>query len=230
MSPFWLHVQAPFGAFRWLQAGVYRASSPTIPPSAAWGLVLNLAGIETRDSAPIPVTRRKVDVPRIELAIGELRPPQVNSVYQQLHGYPVGNSGKDLAAVSHGSKYWIVPVRREILTDIDLFIGVRGADAILERQLKAGLDGAGIRYGLPFLGDNNFLVDRIDLLDHPGLANWFCRLDHKNSDSVRDTCRLTVDIDREDSALTRAAIYRRSDTPTDVPPESAWTWVPGAPD
>ena len=44
----WLRVQAPFAAFRWLQAGVHRATSPVIPPSTAWGLLLNLAHVETR--------------------------------------------------------------------------------------------------------------------------------------------------------------------------------------
>src|SRR5438132_1289702 len=43
-----LRLDAPFSAFRWLQAGVYRGTFPVMPPSAAWGFALNLAGIETR--------------------------------------------------------------------------------------------------------------------------------------------------------------------------------------
>ncbi|HWN68765.1 MAG TPA: CRISPR-associated protein Cas5, partial [Haliangium sp.] len=64
MNTLWLRLRAPFAAYRWLQAGVYRATSPIIPPSAAWGLLLNLAHIETRDLAltarrasPVTLTR-----------------------------------------------------------------------------------------------------------------------------------------------------------------------------
>ena len=32
MAPFYVDLRAPFAAFRWLQAGVYRATSPVIPP------------------------------------------------------------------------------------------------------------------------------------------------------------------------------------------------------
>ena len=50
MSPrtLFLLLDAPFSAFRWMQAGVYRGTFPVMPPSAAWGLALNLAGLETR--------------------------------------------------------------------------------------------------------------------------------------------------------------------------------------
>lgn len=226
MTPFWLHIRAPFGAFRWLQAGVYRASSPTIPPSAAWGLVLNLAGIETRDKAPTAITLRKSDVPQFQVAIGEVREPQVNSLYQQLHGYPVGNSGKELAALAHGSKFWIVPVRREILTDIDLVVGVRDDDGTLESMVRNGLSGQNARYGLPFLGDNNFLIDRVEVLSEPPIASWFCHIEDDRIEPVRNTCRLTIDIDREDSAKTKSDIFYRTNDRSSVPPESAWTWVP----
>ena len=51
-----LLLDAPFAAFRWLQAGVYRGTFPVIPPSAGWGLALNLAGIETRGALDEVVT------------------------------------------------------------------------------------------------------------------------------------------------------------------------------
>lgn len=230
MTPLWLHIRAPFAAFRWLQAGVYRASSPTMPPSAAWGLVLNLAGIETRDTTASTVTLRRKDVPRFQVAIGERCEAQVNSLYQQLHGYPVGGSGKDLAALAHGSKYCIVPVRREVLTGLDLMIGIRANDEGLVDKIRSGLHGSGVRYGLPFLGDNSFLIDRIDVLAQPLESNWYCRLGDGAPDGACNTCRLTVDIDRMDSAKTSAELYRRAENQTDLPPESAWTWVPRAPD
>ena len=226
MNPFWLRVRAPFAAFRWLQAGVFRASSPTMPPSAAWGLVLNLAGIETRREGATPITLRRADAPRCDIALGEHRAAQTNSLYQQLHSYPVGSSGQDLAARSHGSKYWIAPARREILVDIDVIIGVRNGSVPLECLIRAGLKGELPRYGLPFLGDNNFLVDRVDILDHPSEAFWYCRVPEQSSEPIRDTCRLTVDIDREDSSRTVSALYQRSPAMQSDPPEGAWTRVP----
>ncbi len=52
-----LRITAPFGAFRTFTAGAYRPSMPFMPPSAAYGLLLGLAGIETRlDDGQSPMT------------------------------------------------------------------------------------------------------------------------------------------------------------------------------
>lgn len=225
MHSFWLRIRAPFAAFRWLQAGVYRASSPTIPPSAAWGLVMNLAGIETRDSAPALVTRRRSDAPRVQVAIGEVAPSELNTLYQQLHGYPVGSSGADLEKRAHGSKYWIAPVRREILCGVDVCVGVRDHETALLDRVRQGLAGELPRYGLPFLGDNNLLIDRIEVLEQPHPARWFRRVDDQTR-SASNTARLTVDIDRQDSSRTKALLFQRSSNIGVQVPEDAWTWVP----
>jgi len=234
-----LRVQAPFAAFRQLQAGAYQTTSPTIPPSAAWGLVLNCAAIETRDATSHPITLRRADAPRFQVAIGELGQPQVASLYQQLHGYPVGNAGKKFAAKSQGSKYWIKPVRREVLINLDLVIAVRELSDDVAVRIGQGLSGKLPRYGLPFLGDNNFLIDRIEFLREPLAARWFCQVDEASTtqppsmppdvkqSNARDTSRLTIDIDRKDSARNTSYIYERMSEPVDNPPKAAWTWVPG---
>ena len=85
-----LQLDAPFAAFRWLQAGVYRGTSPVIPPSAAWGLALNLAAIETRGGLDEPVTPIRPDAPHLDIAVGIVRSGQRSTLYQQLHSYPVG--------------------------------------------------------------------------------------------------------------------------------------------
>lgn len=224
-----LRVRAPFGAFRPLQAGVYRGSSRTIPPSAAWGLVLNVAGIETRAEASTPVTQRARDVPHFEVAIGELMEPQRSSLYQQLHGYPVGNSGKDLAEKAHGSKFWIAPARREVLVGLDLVIGMRSFPTDLAERLRHGLEGKLPRYGLPFLGDNNFLVDRLEILGQPPPARWYGRMDAHSGGPVPDAGRLTIDIDRKDSSRTVVGLYARAENAAEMPPENAWTYVPSRP-
>ena len=106
MDALWLRIRAPFAAFRGFQAGVYRSTAPVIPPSAAFGLILNLAGIEMRDSTPGVTTLIRSDLPHLQLAIGiplkesqtgEFLPEtksEICTLYQQLHSYPVGASGK----------------------------------------------------------------------------------------------------------------------------------------
>jgi CRISPR-associated Cas5-like protein len=101
-----LRLDAPFSAWRWLQAGVYRATFPVIPPSAAWGLVLNLAGIETRGSLAEVVTSIRPEAPALEIAVGVQRAGQRSVLYQQLHSYPVGNSGSELAAPRQSVRCW----------------------------------------------------------------------------------------------------------------------------
>ncbi|MCC6557864.1 MAG: CRISPR-associated protein Cas5, partial [Polyangiaceae bacterium] len=133
MARLWLHARAPFAAYRGMQAGVYRTTAPTIPYSAALGLVLNLAGIETRDSTPGATTLVRSDVPRLRIAIGERTAATVSTIYQQLHSYPVGNSGKEFQERTHGAKYWIAPVRREILVSLDVLIGVEADDDLTSR-------------------------------------------------------------------------------------------------
>src|SRR5262249_54934102 len=117
MQTMWLRVRAPFAAFRGFQAGSYRATSQVMPPSTAFGLILNLAAIEMRESINEPITQIKKDLPRLRIAIGLLTNGQFaaskrESLYQQLHSYPVGSSGKEFAERTKGNKYWIVPIRR----------------------------------------------------------------------------------------------------------------------
>lgn len=233
----WLHLRAPFAAFRWMQAGVYRATSPVIPPSAAWGLVLNLAHIDTRDSTladagKSPVTGIRADAPALCLAIGSRDRSEKSTLYQQLHSYPVGASGKELAPRTRGAKYWIAPVRRELLVGFECVLGVRAEAELLarvERGLRGQLTGTdSARYGLPFAGDNNLLFDRIDFLAEPLPAIWYAPV-ARDAEPRRGSCRLTVAIDRHDSAATRSPLFAPTSEPTAAPPDDAWVWCPRAP-
>jgi CRISPR-associated protein Cas5t len=228
---FWLHAQAPFAAYRGMQAGVYRTTAPTIPHSAAFGLVLNLAGIEMRDPTPDVTTQVRADVPRLRIAVGAHTPAQVGTLYQQLHSYPVGNSGKELKEGAHGAKFWIAPVRRELLVGLDVVIGVETVDGALRDRVGRGISGelGADRYGLPFAGDNNLLFDRIDLLDAPPPSRWYTRI-RPDDPLRRGTCRLTVGIDRRDSSRTTTVLCAPTDQPTAEPPDIAWVWTPREPD
>jgi len=230
METFWLQVQAPFAAFRGFQAGVYRSTSPVMPPSVAYGLVLNIAGIEMRAASNGATTLIRSDVPRLRLAIGLVKVAERNSVYQQLHGYRVGTDEKTktMAALTKGAKYQIVPVRREMLVDYEGVIGVQTSDEKLRDLVARGLRGelGTQRYGLPFAGDNSYLFDTIELVDEPpAKILWYTRF-QPNETPRKGTCRLTIGIDRADNSKTTSSIYAPASALTDA----VWTWTPSPPE
>jgi CRISPR-associated protein Cas5t len=96
--------------------------------------------------------------------------------------------------------------------------------------VRRGLSGEleGDRYGLPFAGDNNFLFDRLELLDTPSPARWYTSL-LAGDPPRRGTCRLTVGIDRRDSSKTTSLLCAPIEEATVEPPEAAWVWTPREP-
>jgi CRISPR-associated protein Cas5t len=226
----YLFVKAPFAAFRTFTAGAYRPTAPFITPSAAYGLVLNLAGVEMRfDNGQAPMTLIRQQLPSIEIALAAITAPQVQTIYQQLHNYPIGSTGKSRAATSMGAKYNIQPIRREFLSGLQAYIAVRG-NAVLCDQVRRALRGdasgrgGAPRYGIPFLGDNSFMIDVLREEISPGPAHWYRRLLHDKA--LPGRCRLTVWIDRADTSRTSSALYAPLAAPAAAVPEDAWTTVP----
>lgn len=218
-----LEFDAPFAAFRWLQAGVYRGTFPVMPPSAAWGFALNLAGIETRGGLDEVVTPIRADAPSLDVAVGVVAAGERSTLYQQLHGYPVGNSGKELQARAHGQKYWIAPAKREVLVGLVCVIGIRGASTIIERIPQGLAGGLNVeRYGLPFAGDNQFLFSRIDVIEADDRARWFVPVGP--GETPKESTRLTTVIDRGDASRTRAPLFAPTSSPCRCPHE-AWTQI-----
>src|SRR5947208_7230797 len=95
-----LYVEAPFAVCRTFTAGWYRPTATFLTPSAAYGLLLNVAGIETRlreedpghdDKTPASLTRPGLPPTRVALGVPSIddRPafPNVPTIYQQLHTY-----------------------------------------------------------------------------------------------------------------------------------------------
>ena len=225
-----LRVKAPFAAFRTFTAGSYRPTAPFITPSAAYGLVLNIAGMDSRlDDGRAPMTLTRLGLPKVQIALGAIAFPEVQSIYQQLHNYPVGTTGQEHAKSCKGSKYNIQPVRREFLSGLDAYICLRG-NPELEEQVRAGLREGGqwapdgrFRYGLPFLGDNNFMIDVLKEDISPGLAYWYRRVTREDDGLSDYRCRLSVWICRDDMSQTQALLYAPLKTPVAEIPESAWT-------
>ena len=199
-----IYVEAPFAAFRIFTAGWYRPTATFLTPSAAYGLLLNVAGVETRlreeddrhpRKVPASLTRPELPVARVAVGLPEFRLlpsgrrlnvpelelfPRTQSVFQQLHNYPVGASGKERADSTKGSKYNIAPVRREFLSGLRAVIAVE-TDPDTTARIRQGLgtNPPGPRYGVPFLGDNSFLPDRLEELTEPGPVRWYERITSK---------------------------------------------------
>ena len=246
-----LYVEAPFAVCRTFTAGWYRPTAAFLTPSAAYGLLLNLAGIETRLreedpayplKAGVPATVTRPGLPAVRIALGVPavcrrgsrvedvpecdRFPLVRSVYQQLHNYPVGASGGERAETTFGNKYNISPVRRELLVNLRAVVALDGP-ADLEERVRRGADGessAG-RYGLPFIGDNAFLPDRIDVLGQVPSAHWYERVTASDEKIRPRTTRLTVWIDRADMSRTRSDLYAPATSPSVGVPPLAWTEI-----
>jgi CRISPR-associated protein Cas5t len=226
MSTTWVRVQAPFGAFRTFRASSYYNTMPTMPPSAAYGLVLNLAGIECRAALNSKATGKKSNLPKFDIAIGDINIAEVNVLYQQIHGYPVCSAtGKDLVDKSNGSKYWISPVRKEFLSNLDIIIGIKNINQEIIEHINTNLKGESTRYGLPFLGDNNYLINQINILESPIEAYWYNKLPGNITESIKNTYRLTINIDRENNQKTNSALYYRINNKQSNPDEECWTTV-----
>lgn len=229
-----LRIRAPYAAFRPLTAGWYRPTASFATPSALYGLLLNVAAVESRrDDGLAPMTLTAEDVPPVELAVGMMTMPRVQRLYQQLHNYPVGASRKDRAEQARGNKYNIQPVRREILSGLDACVAVRannGLEARIRDGLRLGSEYAPEgrpRYGLPFLGDNSFTLSVLREESESVPARWLLRVDPEKLDIPEPgIARLTVWIDRQDMSRTVSELYRPSVEESIEVPAEAWTRVP----
>ncbi|MGC1273808.1 MAG: type I-MYXAN CRISPR-associated protein Cas5/Cmx5/DevS [Planctomycetaceae bacterium] len=231
-----LKLTAPFAVFRPFAAGWHRPTATFLTPSAAYGLLLNVAAIESRlteedekHPGKVPTTLNRPGLPACRIALGILataEPPRVQSAFQQLHNYPVGSAAGTDEELAKGRKNNISPVRREFLSDLDAVIALDGNHA-LEDRIRRGLAGefnAG-RYGLPFLGDNSFLPDELAPLDVVPPVRWYCRVGEQLDERIdmRQATRLTVWIDRAGMAGTISHLYAPTINPSPYPPEEAWT-------
>ncbi len=238
-----LYLQAPFGVFRNFIAGSFRPSAEFITHSAAYGLLLNVAGVEMRqdDGKSVMTLIKSEGLPKFRLALGAQSFPLQHTIYQQLHNYRVGgqemvpdpeNLGTKITVEklglrrTKGNKYNITPTRRAFLSDIRAYVCLKDDD-VFEGQVLAGLKGESPRaYGLPFLGDNNFLLDRLEPKDKLEPAQWFVPLRSGDDGGLREhVTRLTITIDRADMSKTHSELFAPTPEPTTEIPGDAWVEV-----
>lgn len=222
------YVQAPFAVFRPFTTGSLRPTAGFITPSAAYGLALNIAGLESRlDDGKSPMTLMRADLPRVKIALGALCFPQAQSLHQQAHNYPIGKeAGAQYAPQARGNKYNITPVRREFLSNLRAYICL-DENLNLEQKVRNGLLGQynAMRYGIPFLGDNNFMIDvlREEVKRQP--AYWYEKITERDDRGPRPrTTRLTISIDRQILANSSSALFAPTEQTLDIP-ETAWIVV-----
>ena len=246
---FCLLIESRFAAFRPFTTGSFRPTAPFITPSAAYGLLLNLAGIEMRedDGKSAMTLIKKSGLPEMDIALGAPianKPwkwglslekaessvfPTMQQLYQQLHNYPVGRQGSEHAPYAMGNKYNITPVRRSFLCGlraVACFRNCRNPEDIGELAC-AGLRGELRReYGLPFLGDSNFLPDRIEILERSPPCHWFVPVVEGDGELPDQSIgRLTITIDRADSSCTQSKLFGPWPEQRDEIPNRAWVSV-----
>lgn len=220
-----------------MSAGWYRATAPMLTPSAAYGLLLNVACVETRlreedegHSGSVPSSLTRPDLPALRLAIGVpegIEPPRVQTIYQQLHNYPVGKDAGVPAEWTKGNKNNISPVRREYLSNLRVVLCADGNPEI-EDRIRRGLAGEfnSQRYGLPFIGDNSFFLQKAEVLSVVPPCHWYEQVgDEADSDRLPLTARLTVWIDRAVMARTVSKLFAPTAEATNQIPNEAWTWI-----
>ena len=233
-----LRISAPFATCRPMAAGWHRPTTSLITPSAIYGLLLNFAGIESRlleteeeHSGKVPATLTRSALPKLRLALGipageEL--PRKQTIFQQLHNYPVGSKSGVAKELAMGTKNNITPVRREFLSSVHLVV-LTDENSELEERVRQGLNGQwnDTRYGLPFLGDNSFLLDNAVELDQIPDCRWYEQIpeDERAEGSLSEAARLTVSINRADMTQTKSALFAPASQSSSQPSERSWTWI-----
>ena len=245
---------APFAVFRDFSAGFLRPSFPFAPPSAVYGLLLNVAGVEMRGELGPGTTETQPNLPRVRLAsaavsarradhsfgpLVERRMPRRGVLFQQLHTIPVGASSKERIPLTKGNKHHIAPARRELLCSFRGICAVEAApdlEARIVAQLEdpdSALQSGEPRYGLPFLGDNNFFLEELALV-HPSEENvdWLVVSEAAGEEEDEDGApedsfpfRLTIWADRTGMKNTRGAMFVVRSGRLDRPPAEAWVEV-----
>ena len=215
-----LYLQAPFAAFRTFTAGWYRPTAGFLTPSAAYGLALNLAGIETRrDDGLSAMTVTRFGLPPARIALGAVaddhgaapdRPDDLPAA-PQLPGRGLGQGAQGRRQgeqVQHHARPPRVPRRpprhrRPRLPRAPRDRGPRSA-----RRRRRDVPDGRPRYGLPFLGDNAFLIDKLKVSTSrsppSGIAASAARAD---AGPVPYSTRLTTWVDRQDMSRTRSALF-----------------------
>ena len=214
-----VYFKAPFGAFKPFQSVELHATADFLTHSAAYGLLLGLAGVDCHADY-----QRKKDFPDAQIAIGQKHRPLRGRVLQQLHKMHKGTITAEELERAKGNKTKIDVFRREHLCDLEGFIGLR--DEKLEARVRKGINEPSTLsyWGLPFMGDNNFFLERIEVCDKPEACQWFYPFTGKRLQRGGRLHFLSIWTDYETNTRSRGLLCAL--TPhQESPPSDAWIQI-----
>lgn len=223
-----LNIQAPFASWRSFSTGRAQGVLPVIPPSAAFGLFLNLAGIEMKAGVLEKMKGNtyfchpnRDDLPHLEVATGTCSDMSSGELIHHMHGYVQtvskgtlgGKKQKEYEDSFHGRKFSIFLGRRKYLNGYNGLVACRNNPEIISKirhNLEHGTDD------VPFAGSTNLTFDVIREVDNQE-CHWYVK-----SETAR-SIPLTISVHRSKKDTSVRRLFTRSGNATKSPPENAWT-------
>jgi CRISPR-associated protein Cas5t len=217
-----IYFKAPFGAFKPFQSVEMLATVEFMTYSAAYGFLLGLAGINSRD----PLVKSAYINTRI--ALGTFNLPRKGRVLQQLHK---GKASSEDTERAKGRKPKIDIFWKELLYDgLEGYIGLDNPE--LEPLITQGINNPqSINYwGLPFMGDNNFFVEKLDIVQEVKECQWFSLLKSSTSPQNQRLYYLSVWTDYQNSTNSKSLLFRLVPfTEANLLNRNSDIWVPISP-
>jgi CRISPR-associated protein Cas5/DevS len=214
-----VHFKAPFGAFRIFQSVEMAVTADFVTHSAAYGLLLGLAGIIRDD-------KKKYLGARIALGVKGDTLPLRGRLYQQLHRVKGGveePTNRKAFERSKGTKPDIRPYIREFLHGLEGYIGLDCPEHLeLEELVRRGVVQPETlnNWGLPFLGDNNFFIERLNVKE-PSACRWFSSYKGGLLSPGERLHYLSVWTDYESNSRSSSLPFVLTDV-SQSPPKDAW--------
>lgn len=202
-----VYFKAPFGAFKPFQSIELHSTADFITYSAAYGLLLGLAGVDCHANY-----QRRRDFIGVQIAIGQIGNPLRGRVLQQLHKMPQTNPSPEVLDRAKGNKPKVDIFRRDYLRSLEGFIGLQNSEE-LEALVRRGINEPSTLsyWGLPFMGDNNFFVETLETKDRPSRCRWFYPFKEHNLGEGERLYYFSVWTDYEPNPTSSSRLFALSD-------------------
>jgi CRISPR-associated protein Cas5t len=236
---------APFFSYREFNTGDYSYSLPVIPHSAAYGLVLNLAGIEIKGDKIESMCgsfkcKRNTNTPNLGIAVGFVSFDGISCLIHQYHKYTQSYSclspyeWEENQDGTFSVKENTKGVKSSISNLKKDYQGRKWSIGIVKREYLTNYHGVigvrgdkflieKIKHGIdecfgsiPFAGDRNLMFSKISI-NNPE-ANWLSTKKIQNCKSLE----LSTKIDRVNSHRTVREIFYIDDKKSNKPSEFSW--------
>lgn len=200
-------------------AGGIQATWPIPTPSEAYGILLNLCGVDVNDHGCQPALPARRDAPSFWVAIGSQATAGGGKILSHQHFHRVGKEGTD----PRGMKTSIEPASREVLVGTQFVLGMADEDRALIDRIITCLRGDIPAYNFLTAGTSDSLIDRVKVLDAPPAANWYITPEPGKSPG-RGSHRFPIWLDRRNEGKSRWGILCPSGLSNNVP-VAAWIRV-----